>query len=94
SYIAVKKGNVTVERTPDVFEIQLATVKVPRNSTAITADLITDKRPDEKVCGYSTPFENVSVSGIEKQYEEMLKQVFKHFTILADEKNRKMEQSL
>lgn len=94
AYVAVKKGNVTVERTPDVFEIQLATVRVPRNSTAITADFITDKRPDAKVCGYSTPFENVSVSGMEKQYEEMLKQVFNQFKILADEKNRKMEQSL
>ncbi|MGZ7310535.1 structural protein, partial [Streptococcus pyogenes] len=66
----------------------------PRNSTAITADLITDKRPDEKVCGYSTPFENVSVSGMEKQYEEMLKQVFNQFTNSADEKNREMTQSL
>ncbi|NSU14945.1 structural protein [Enterococcus faecalis] len=94
AYVAVKKGNVTVERTPDVFEIQLATVRVPRNSTVITVDLITDKRPDAKVCGYSTPFENVSVSGMEKQYEEMLKQVFNQFKILADEKNRKMEQSL
>lgn len=94
AYVAVKKGNVTVERTPDVFEIQLATVRVPRNSTAITADLIADKRPDEKVCGYSTPFENVSVSGMEKQYEEMLKQVFNQFTNSADEKNREMTQSL
>lgn len=75
SYVAVKKGNVAVERTLDVFEIQLATVKVPRNSSVITADLITDKRPDSKVCGYSTPFANVSVSGLEAQYEVMLKKI-------------------
>lgn len=94
SYVAVKKGNIAIERTSDIFEIQLATIRVPRNSTAITANLITDKRSDEKVCGYSTPFENVSVSGMEKQYEQMLQQVFNDFSASADEKNREMSQSL
>ena len=75
AYVAVKKGNVSVERSTEVYEIQLATVKVPRNSSAITADLITDKRSDAKVCGYSTPFANVSVSGLEAQYEAMLKKI-------------------
>jgi hypothetical protein len=75
AYVAVKKGNVSVERSTEVYEIQLATVKVPRNSSGISADLITDKRPDAKVCGYSTPFANVSVSGLEAQYEAMLKKI-------------------
>ncbi|MEO2433397.1 structural protein [Enterococcus faecalis] len=91
AYVAVKKGNVTVERTPDVFEIQLATVRVPRNSTAITADLITDKRPDEKVCGYSTPFENVSVSGMEDKYTAMLNTIIENMNQYTEEQKKNLE---
>ena len=91
AYVAVKKGNVTVERTPDVFEIQLATVRVPRNSTAITADLITDKRPDEKVCGYSTPFENVSVSGMEDKYNAMLNTIIENMNQYTEEQKKNLE---
>ncbi|WP_445448943.1 structural protein [Enterococcus faecalis] len=75
AYVAVKKGNLTVERTPDIFEIQLATIRIPRNESAITAALITDKRSDTKVCGYATPFAEVSVSGLEAQYEAILKKI-------------------
>ncbi|HFG8989971.1 TPA: structural protein, partial [Staphylococcus argenteus] len=74
-FLAVKKNDTTVTRTSDVYELQLATIRVPRNVSSITGDLITDKRSDAKVCGYSTPFANVSVSGLEAQYEAMLKKI-------------------
>ncbi|HBI2016400.1 TPA: structural protein, partial [Enterococcus faecalis] len=64
-FLAVKKNDTTVTRTSDVYELQLATIRVPRNVSSITGDLITDKRADEKVCGYSSPFQKVNVSGLE-----------------------------
>lgn len=85
--LVVKTGDTTVQRSSDVYELQLATIKVPRNASAITADLITDKRADEKVCGYSSPFQKVSVSGLEEQYTTLLNNIIaKMNQYTADEK--------
>lgn len=78
-YVAVKRGNIEVERTDLVWELQLATIEVPKNSVNIPAEYITDKRANQAVCGYSTPFENVNVSGLEDQYNSMLERVFNEF---------------
>lgn len=94
SYVAYKKGNTTVERTEDIYELQLATINVPRNSIAITADLINDKRPDNAVCGYSSPYEPVLVSGLEAAYENMLQKAFDEFILIADSKTDEMNQSI
>nr|DAJ09848.1 MAG TPA: Receptor Binding Protein [Caudoviricetes sp.] len=85
--LVVKTGDTTVQRTSDVYELQLATIRVPRNASSITADLITDKRADEKVCGYSSPFQKVSVSGLEEQYKALLDNIIdKMNQYTADEK--------
>lgn len=78
-FVAVKKGDVTVERTDLVWELQLATIIVPRNAVNIPAEYITDKRADETVCGYSSPFENVNVSGLEDQYNALLETAYSNF---------------
>ncbi|HAP4707740.1 TPA: structural protein [Enterococcus faecalis] len=74
-FLVVKKNDTTVTRTSDVYELQLATIRVPRNVSSITGDLITDKRSDTKVCGYSSPFQKVNVSGLEEQYGAILKKI-------------------
>lgn len=74
--IVVKKGDVTVARTADLYELQLAQIKVPKNSSSITSSNIMDKRADEKVCGYSSPFQKVNVSGLENQYKDLLEKFF------------------
>ena len=89
--LLVKKGSVQVNRTDDTFELQLATILVPRNSSNITADLITDKRADETVCGYSTPFEKVSVSGMEEQYRAMLQLILDKMNAYADSSKEQFE---
>lgn len=84
SFLAVKKGDVSVTRTSDIYELQLATIKIPRNVSSITADLITDKRSDTKVCGYSSPFQKVNVSGLEDQYKTMLQKIVDSLQSFAD----------
>ena len=77
--LVYKKGDTRVEQSDAVFELQLATIKVPRNGAMIYAENITDTRADEKVCGYSSPYEKVSVSGLESQYQDMLERTFVDF---------------
>lgn len=70
--LIVKKGDTSVVRQTDIYELQLATVKIPKNASEITSSNITDKRADETVCGYCTPYERISVSGLEAQYDALL----------------------
>ena len=90
-FLVVKKNDTTVTRTSDVYELQLATIKVPRNVSSITADLITDKRADEKVCGYSSPFQKVNVSGLEDQYKRMLDLIIQKMNEYTAEEKGKFE---
>lgn len=92
--LAYKQGNTSVERTDLVWELQLATITVPRNAVNITNANITDKRADDSVCGYSSPFEKVSVSGLEQQYEAMLQQAFDSFQGAANDNQDSLEQLL
>ncbi|EMW5742553.1 structural protein [Enterococcus faecalis] len=90
-FLAVKKNDTTVTRTSDVYELQLATIKVPRNVSSITSDLITDKRADEKVCGYSSPFQKVNVSGLEEQYDAILKAIIDKMNQYTEDEKVKFE---
>ncbi|HAQ1518957.1 TPA: structural protein [Enterococcus faecium] len=89
--LVVKTGNTTVQRSSDIYELQLATIKVPRNASAITADLITDTRADEKVCGYSSPFQKVSVSGLEEQYKALLNNIIDKMNQYTADQKAKFE---
>lgn len=90
-FLAVKKNDTTVNRTSDVYELQLATIRVPRNVSSITGDLITDKRADEKVCGYSSPFQKVNVSGLEDQYTALLKAIIDKMNQYTEDEKVKFE---
>lgn len=90
-FLAVKKNDTTVTRTSDVYELQLTTIRVPRNVSSITGDLITDKRADEKVCGYSSPFQKVNVSGLEDQYTALLKAIIDKMNQYTEDEKVKFE---
>lgn len=78
-YYLYKSNDVTVIRTDDIWELQLATILVPVNATEITQSNITDKRSDSKVCGYATPYDNVPVDGLITQYKSLFKQADTNF---------------
>lgn len=73
--LVVKAGDTSVQRASDIYELQLATINVPRNVSEITADCITDRRADATVCGYTSPFQKVAVSGLEAQYQALLQKM-------------------
>ena len=69
--IAYKEGSTAVQRDANIYELQLATIKVAKNVGIITATDITDKRGDATVCGYSTPYEKVNLTDIEAQFNAL-----------------------
>lgn len=71
-----KENAVNVVRNDYIWELQLSTINVPQNASAITPSMITDTRADDSVCGYASPFEKVDVSGLEEQYRDMLQMIF------------------
>ena len=74
--IAYKEGSTAVQRDANIYELQLATIKVAKNVGVITAADITDKRGTAAVCGYSTPYEALSLESLQDQYETMLSAAF------------------
>ena len=74
--IAYKEGSTSVQRDANIYELQLATIKVDKNVSVITAADITDKRANTTVCGYSTPYEALSLESLQDQYETMLSAAF------------------
>ena len=69
--IAYKEGSTSVQRDANIYELQLATIKVAKNVSVITAADITDKRANTTVCGYSTPYEKVNLTDIEAQFSAL-----------------------
>ena len=69
--IAYKKGSTAVQRDANIYELQLATIKVAKNVGVIVAADITDKRGSATVCGYSTPYEKVNLTDIEAQFSAL-----------------------
>lgn len=92
--LAYKQGDTSVQQDEEVYELQLATINVGANTVNIFNNNITDKRSDESVCGYSTPYEELSVSGLEQQYQSMLQQIFDEFSANADNNQLDLEQLL
>lgn len=89
-----KQGDVSVVRQETTWEIQLARIFVPRNAAGISPENITDKRADETVCGYSSPYREVSVSGLEDQYQDMLQKMFEGFKAQAEDNQSSFENML
>lgn len=59
--IHVKKGSLStspitpaITRNNDIYELQLATVRVNANTAVLTQSMITDERADKNVCGWVT----------------------------------------
>lgn len=59
--IHVKKGSLStspitpaITRNNDIYELQLATVRVSANTAVLTQSMITDERADKNVCGWVT----------------------------------------
>ena len=74
--IAYKEGSTAVQRDANIYELQLATIKMAKNVSVITAADITDKRANTTVCGYSTPYEALNLESLQDQYETMLSAAF------------------
>lgn len=92
--LAYKQGDTSVQQDEEIYELQLATINVGANTVNIFNNNITDKRSDESVCGYSTPYEELAVSGLEQQYQSMLQQIFDEFVANADGNQANLEQLL
>jgi uncharacterized protein (DUF427 family) len=68
-----KQADTTVTRTDSIYEMQLCTILVAKNASNITNADITDKRSDDTVCGYSSPFEQVTgIGDIEAQWNSKI----------------------
>lgn len=81
-------------RTEQIWDMVLARISVPRNATEIKNADITDMRANDAVCGYSTPYEEIKVSGLEQQYQSLLEQSFDSFEQHAQQNKQDLEQYL
>src|SRR5699024_12470759 len=88
------QGNTNVQRDENIWEMQLATISVPRNATSVYNSQITDKRADVNVCGYSKLQGNLNVDGLEQQYQSLLEQMINEFEQSATTNQGNLEQLL
>ncbi|MDC0826985.1 phage baseplate protein [Lactococcus petauri] len=70
--IYVKTGDITVTRTADVYEVQLAQITVKKNVTSISQKDIKDMRADATVCGFCTPYDELEVGDLMAQFKSEL----------------------
>ena len=82
--LVYKQGSTTLTRNENIWEMQLATINVPRNATAIFNSHIRDTRSDKTVCGYSIMNGELDVKGVEQQYVSLLQQAFESFKNAAN----------
>ena len=68
AFFVYKESDTTVTRTDSIFELQIAKILVPKNSTQITNANITDMRADESVCGYFSPHGKLNAGDITAQF--------------------------
>lgn len=92
--VVYKRGSTSVRRDENYYEMQLATIKVPRNATSVHNSHITDKRSDVSVCGYSKLQGNLDVKGMEQRYESLLEQMIADFEQFASTNRGNLEQLL
>lgn len=92
--IVYKQGTTNLTRTENMWEMQLARLNIPRNATNVFKQHITDTRADDSLCGYSVINGELPVSGLEKQYSDMLKSTFNQFESEANSNKQSLEQLL
>lgn len=68
AFFVYKEADTTVTRTDSIFELQIAKILVPKNSTQITNANITDMRANESVCGYFSPHGKLNAGDITAQF--------------------------
>lgn len=68
AFFVYKESDTTVTRTDSIFELQIAKIVVPKNSTQITNANITDMRANESVCGYFSPHGKLNAGDITAQF--------------------------
>lgn len=86
--IEIKKGTPSIsptapvlDRTNTVYELCLATIKIPANATSITQANITDKRGNSDLCGYVTGLiKQVDTSDLFLQYQTALEEYYQTAT--------------
>lgn len=74
--IVYKKDSEAIVNSDTIRELMLAKVRVKKGASVITNADITDMRADETLGGYSSPFVDVPVSGLEQQYTAMLQTIY------------------
>lgn len=77
--VIVKKGTPasnplvpTLESTDTVDEFSLARIKIPKNSTSIVQEIITDERYNEEVCGIVSSLITIPISDMLEQWNRWL----------------------
>lgn len=66
-----------LQRDENAYELMLAAITVPAGATNITQSQITDKRPDESVCGWVTgAVQNIDATNLFAQYDAAFKEWF------------------
>lgn len=78
--ILYKQNSTNVQRDENYWELQIATINVPRNATQVLNSQINDKRANESVAGYSKLQGNLDVEGMEQHYESLLQQLTSEMT--------------
>lgn len=68
AFFVYKESDTTVTRTDSIFELQIAKILVPKNSTQITNANITDMRANESVCGYFSPHGKLNAGDTTAQF--------------------------
>lgn len=84
--ILYKQNSTNVQRDENYWELQLATINVPRNATQVLNSQINDKRANESVAGYSKLQGNLDVEGMEQHYESLLQQLSSDMTAWVSDK--------
>lgn len=92
--LVYKQGTTSLTRNENIWEMQLATLNVPRNTTAIYNANIKDTRSDTAVCGYSIMNGALDVKGVEQQYHSLLQQAFETFKGAANNNELDLQQLL
>ena len=92
--IVYKKDSEAIVNSDTIRELMLAKVRVKKGASVITNADITDMRADETLGGYSSPFVDVPVSGLEQQYTAMLAGVFAQAQANTEANNNAQQDAL
>lgn len=87
--IEIKKGTPSIspvrpglQRSNNIYELCLATIKVPKGATSITQTNITDRRGNTTLCGYVTGLiKQVDTDDLFLQYQTALEEYYERATL-------------